>query len=205
MRVNRRRLYALRMDAEALATSLAAHIEARAARLDAIRQYGNRFEAWLKWELAAAYHQDALSGKAGFQAVAVERPHREDDGQKNCDLALFSQPWPEEDWSNPPQDDRDVWLELKARCTSDKGPADLAAGIWRDIERQKVRAVRPGTYGVAALILRSPWFPKRRVDRWAANVAERIGSKAAIRHLCSTLQDEAQTDDPVACLLTWVV
>lgn len=110
---------------DSLLDVLAAHFSHHRDTLDVIGRFGNRFEDWFKWECAAALHRASytdLAEEIGYVAVECKYQYDLFAGSALFDSALgFS-----------PEHEGDVWLELKARCTRDKGPSELAGDILRD-------------------------------------------------------------------------
>jgi len=142
---------------------LAIHFASRRDALDVIGRFGNRFEHWAKWETAVALHFTSFIDNASqVNAIAVER-----DG---CDVFVGANPWPSTGYPAP--HDRDVWIELKCRATSDRGPSELARELVSDLRRLRDRKAsqRFGHYLAIAIVVEHP--RSGSVEDWIRTIVE---------------------------------
>jgi hypothetical protein len=182
---------------ELLLDRIIAYFAQRRDAVDVVGRFGNRFEDWFKWEAAIALHRCAFLDSGGdIASVAVERD--------NCDLFLGHNVWPDAGYPESANDD--VWVELKVRCTRDKGPADLAEELALDIERQRARkaSVGKGAFLTVAAIVQHP--KGAGVERWveALQSDRRLARNAIVRRLHA--DSKAETEGRVLLALTgWSV
>lgn len=163
---------------DVLFNTVAAHFAGRRDALNAIAQLGNRFEDWLKWEVLIAIHNALLiEPKPWFSCVGVERSEAEADMFIGAEKWAFEPSARRYDWPNACE--RDVWLELKARTTRDKGGAEVAACLKTDLAKLK-KKVRIGRGVGAALLLQYPDPDVQNVQQMADD-AEQVLGKASFR------------------------
>ena len=173
---------------------------------------GNRFEGWLKWEAAVALHElsqiDTSNKDDGdtltIGNVAVEvNPNVADCHAAGCDLFIGVNPRLEGGYH-----ERDTWVELKARSTSDNaGVAGLQHDIVAAIENQTCRANHmPGSFLVVAMIAESP--EGGRCNDWVAQLVENVAGvdELAVRRIHLGEQrtpGEGADDRLLAALIGW--
>jgi hypothetical protein len=175
--------------ADRILSRLALHFAARRDALATVALFGNRFEEWVKWESAIALHfASFLDDDNRIGSIAVEWDGR-------CDLFVGRNEWPE-----PEAHDDDVWIELKVRCTADKGPLDLAVAVRADLARLEQRkAERKGTAVALALILASRRSPDA-VDGWAKSVSEQLPNPSVRRIFAESTENPNRV---LAAFMAW--
>ncbi len=184
------------LDAALFLDRTVSHFAGRRDAIDVIGRFGNRFEDWFKWETALAIHRAAfLDTGAGIGCVLLERD--------DCDLFVGRNEWPKA--GLPEHTAQDLWVEMKVRCNSDKGPAELAAAIADDVKRQSERKLRigMGTFLSIAAVVCHP--NGADVEKWvgALSSAPARARGPAVRRLHA---DWRGSDSAVLmALLSWEV
>ena len=176
---------------------IAAHFASRRHALEAISRFGNRYEAWIKWEAAIALHIASYTDVVPpIECVAVEREY--------CDLFVSPNPWPEQG-GYPAASDEDLWIEIKARTTSDKGKAELAS--WLSADREKLINVRSsgrvGQLIVLAILLAHP--SRGCIEEWIVGISDVQGEPWIRRIHCDARHDEDNAFPLLATLMAWEV
>ena len=198
------------MNLGAVMDVLANHFAGRRDALNAVAQHGNRFEDWFKWEALIALHNALLvDPKPWFSCAGVERSETATDVFIGLNVWTFNRRTQSYAW--PARSDEDVWLELKARSTWDKGASELAAQVGLDITKLK-RGLRNGRRVAAAMILQYPG--EGDAAKMAEETEEELGRASFRRTIydhslnaASHVDDTTLTVAPkaLAILLAWLV
>jgi len=172
------------------------HFAQRRDALDVIGRFGNRFEHWVKWEAAVGLHTISfIEGMDAIASIAVER--------ESCDLFVGAEPRPASGYPNPAPED--YWIEIKTRSTLDKGPAELAAWVNEDIEKQTRRKQekRIGHFVVLALVVAHP--TRALDDEWIARMLTNTPPGGIVRRLYLDERGESNEARLLAALIGWEV
>ncbi len=186
------------LTAELLLDRLATHFAHRRDALDVIGRFGNRFEDWIKWEAAVGLHVSSfVDAGDDIGSVAVERD--------DCDLFVGRLAWPGGS-GYPPAHKDDVWIEFKARCTRDKGPAELACDVAKAINTQRARKGSNGlgVFLTIAVIVAHPARPD--VGPWLIKLSAdpSLPAKPIIRRIYTDSRTPGAADDSVMfALIGW--
>jgi hypothetical protein len=182
---------------------LVLHFAGRRDTLDVIGRFGNRFEDWFKWESAVAFHVGSFTSlSTEIELVAAER--------EDCDLFIGGNSWPKTG-GYPAAHDNDVWLELKARSTADKGPGELVADLIRDDGKlaARQRSGAKGKFASLALIVShhrrgdiDSWLDALRANNWLSKVRGAAAAPPRERVLWEDARN-AETDRKLAALVLW--
>jgi hypothetical protein len=191
---------------DALLDVLALHLAQRRDALDVIGRFGNRFEHWLKWEAAIAFHVASFTTMGTpIKLVAAER--------ETCDVFVGGKPWLD-GGAYPEQDDNDVWMELKARSTADaQGAGQLANEILSDHSKlsARKRSGAKGHFVSVALVIGHPrrgdakkWVSKLVGHEWLTTFRASLPPPRE-RLLWQDAHDAPSADRLLAALLLWEI
>ncbi len=178
---------------------IALHFAHRRDTLEVLGRFGNRFEDWVKWEIATGLHvASSVDDGVGIGSIGAERDQ--------CDVFVGGNEWPEKGWPLPHQ--ADCWIEIKCRGTRDKGPAELAVDVAGDVDKQRRRKTERGIghFLALAMIVSHPRGPD--AEQWASSLISAPGLPRA-PHVRRIYLDHRGTEPGVwrvlAAILAWEV
>jgi hypothetical protein len=191
---------------EPLVAVAADHLTARADVLTRIAEIslGNRFEHWVKWELAAEAHRAIGDGRLPQRSVFVERSSGTD---LRCDLFLGGL-LPLAGATYPSRDPLDRWIELKACCTADmEGGMGFGRQIAGDLAKQSALAKELGERGGEASCLALVVESRRGVelDVWIRRMIRGVDGTSPCETRDVFARDPSGDPARLGALLLWRV